>query len=461
MKTPNTFRRYEPDQLFLLPLDMSQWLPEDHLVYFIRDVVGQLDLSEIFASYDGSKGGYPAYHPEMMVALLIYAYCVGVPSSRKIEKATHESIPFRVLSADQHPDHDTICAFRRRHLKALAALFVQVLRLCQKAGLVKLGHVALDGTKVRANASKHKAMSYGRMEKSVLELEAEVERLLAEAEAADTKEDTRYGKGRRGDEVPEELRFKQSRLAKIKEAKEALEREALKHAPEQQAAYEKKKRDYDTRPGSRRGRAPKAPSDKPDSKAQHNFTDPDSRIMKMSATKSFEQCYNCQAAVDDAHQVIVAPRVTQYANDKRQVKPVIEKLKSNLDGATPKQVSVDSDYYSQDNVTYLAGQQIDTYVATGRWKHTDRTPAAPRGRIPKDATVKERMTRKLRTIKGRNTYSKRKEIVEPVFGQIKQVRGFRQFLLRGLDKVSAEWELICLGHNLMKLFRSGWKPVIA
>lgn len=461
MKTSNTFRRYEPGQLFLLPPDMSQWLPEDHLAYFIGDVVGQLDLSAIFASYDGSKGGYPAYHPEMMVALLIYAYCVGVPSSRKIEKATYESIPFRVLAADQHPDHDTICAFRRRHLKALAALFVQVLRLCQRAGMVTLGHVALDGTKVRANASKHKAMSYGRMEKSVSELEAEVKRLLSAAEAMDTSEDSRYGKGRRGDEVPEELRFKQSRLAKIKEAKEALEREALKHAAEQQAAYEKKKRDYDSRPGSHRGRPPKAPSDKPDSKAQRNFTDPDSRIMKMSATKSFEQCYNCQAAVDEAHQVILAPRVTQYANDKRQVKPVIEKLKSNLDGATPKQVSADSDYYSQDNVTYLAGQQIDAYVATGRWKHTDRVPPAPRGRIPKDATVKERMARKLRTIKGRNTYSKRKEIVEPVFGQIKQVRGFRQFLLRGYDKVSAEWELICLGHNLMKLFRSGWKPATA
>lgn len=259
MKKPTTFRRYEPDQLFLLPPSLSQWLPEDHLAYFIGDVVGQLDLSEIFASYDGSKGGYPAYHPEMMVALLIYAYCVGMPSSRKIEKATYESIPFRVLSADQHPDHDTICAFRRRHLKALAALFVQVLRLCQRAGLVKLGHVALDGTKVRANASKHKAMSYARMEKSVLELEAEVKRLLEEAEAVDASEDSGYGKGRRGDEVPEELRFKQSRLAKIKEAKEALEREALKHAPEQQAAYEKKKRDYDSRPGSRRARPPKAP----------------------------------------------------------------------------------------------------------------------------------------------------------------------------------------------------------
>ena len=205
MKAQTTFRPYSPGQLLLLPPDMGRWLSEDHLVYFIRDVVGQLDLSAIYESYDGSKGGYPAYHPEMMVALLIHAYCVWVPSSRKIEKATHESIPFRVLAADQHPDHDTIAEFRRRHLEALAALFVQVLRLCQRAGLVKLGHVCLDGTKVRANASKHKAMSYARMEKSVVELEAEVRRLLVEAEATDEAEDSRYGKGLRGEELPEEL----------------------------------------------------------------------------------------------------------------------------------------------------------------------------------------------------------------------------------------------------------------
>ena len=255
MKTQATFRRYSPGQLLLLPPDMAEWLPEGHLAYFIRDVVGQLDLSAIYKSYDGSKGGYPPYHPEMMVALLIYAYCVGMPSSRKIEKATHELIPFRVLSADQHPDHATVAEFRRRHLKALAALFVQVLRLCQKAGLVKLGHVSLDGTKVRANASKHKAMSYARMEKSVAELEAEVTRLLAEAEATDEADDERYGKGRRGDELPDELKFKLSRLAKIKEAKEALEREARQEAERKRLEQEKKS---DKR-SDHRGRPPKAP----------------------------------------------------------------------------------------------------------------------------------------------------------------------------------------------------------
>src|SRR5512139_3876353 len=257
-----------------------------------------------------------------------------VPSSRKIEKATYELIPFRVLTTDQHPDHDTIAEFRRRHLESLAALFVQVLRLCQKAGLVKLGHVSLDGTKVRANASKHKAMSYARMEKSVVELEAEVKRLLAEAEAIDEAEDDRYGKDRHGDELPEQLRYKQGRLAKIKEAKEALEREARDRA-EQQRLEQDNKRQQREASGEHRGRPPKVPSEKPEGKAQYNFTDPESRIMKDGATKAFEQCYNCQAAVDGDSQVIVATRVSQEANDKEQLKPVVERLKANLEGNKP------------------------------------------------------------------------------------------------------------------------------
>jgi transposase len=460
MKTQTPFRPYNPDQLLLLPPDMTHWLPQDHLVYFIRDVVGQMDLLAVYGSYDGSKGGYPAYHPEMMVALLVYAYCVGLPSSRKIEKATYELIPFRVLTADQHPDHDTIAEFRHRHLEALAALFVQVLQLCQKAGLVKLGHVSLDGTKVRANASKHKAMSYARMEKSVVELEAEVKRLLAEAEATDEVEDGQYGKGRRGDELPEELRFKQGRLSRIKEAKEVLEREAREQAQQERLDWEKKRQDREAS-GDRRGRPPKAPSKKPDGKAQYNFTDPESRVMKNSATKSFEQSYNCQAAVDGDGQVIVATRVSQEANDKGELKPVVEKLKMNLNGAKPRRMTTDNGYFSEQNVTYLVQGEIDGYVATGRIKHGDQPLPVPRGRIPKDASLKERMSRKLRTIKGRAIYAKRKEISEPVFGQIKQVRGFRQFLLRGLRKVSAEWDLICLGHNLLKLFRSNWRPATA
>ena len=454
MKTQTNFRDYSPDQLLLLPPDLNEWLPEGHLVYFIRDIVGQLDLRAIYKSYDGSRGGQPPYHPEMMVALLVYAYCVGMPSSRKIEQATYESVPFRVLAADQHPDHDTIAAFRRRHLESLAGLFVQVLRLCRKAGLVKLGHVALDGTKIRANASKHKAMSYGRMEKNVAELEAEVKQLLARAEAADCDEDARWGKGRRGDDLPEELRFKQSRLTRIKEAKEALEREARQQA-------EEKRRDIDKKDQTpRRGRPPKAPPEKPAPKTQRNFTDPDSRIMKDGATKSFEQCYNGQAAVDGKSQIIVAARLTQQPNDKQELQPLIEEIKENL-GAKPKKISADSGYYSEDNVNGLVKEQVDGYIATGRLKHTDSSPPAPRGRIPKKATVKERMARKLRTIRGRTIYGKRKGIVEPVFGQIKQARGFRRFLFRGFERVCAEWKIICLGHNLLKLFKNGRCPQMA
>jgi transposase len=454
MKTQPNFREYNPDQMLLMPLDLTKWLPEGHLVYFIREVVGQLDLSAIYASYDGSKGGYPGYHPEMMVTLMLYAYCVGMPSSRQIEKACKEAIPFRVLTANQHPDHDTIAEFRRRHLKVLAALFVQVLHLCQKAGLVKLGHVALDGTKVKANASKHKAMSYGRMQKSVTELEEEVKRLLSEAEKTDEAEDQRYGKGQRGDELPKELCFKQARLAKIKEAMEALEREARERAEAQRREQEEKKQE-----GPPRGRPAQPPSEEPASKAQRNFTDPDSRIMKDGATKSFVQAYNCQAAVDRASQVIVGSHVTQQANDKGQLQPLVEEVKANLH-ETPKQLSADNGYYSEENVAFLEQQGIDGYVATGRLKHTEEVLRAPRGPIPQAATTKDRMTRKLRTVKGRGTYAQRKEIVEPVFGQIKQGRGFRQFLLRGLEKVSAEWDLICLSHNLLKLFRGAWAPAM-
>jgi len=455
MKTLPTFRRYEPNQLLLLPPDMTDWLPADHLVYFVRDVVKQMDLSGIYDGYDGSQGGYPPYHPEMMVSLLIYAYSVGIPGSRQIEKATYESVPFRVLTADQHPDHDTVAEFRRRHLKVLASLFVQVLRLCRKAGLIKLGHVSLDGTKVHANASKHKAMSYGRMQKAEQELEGEVQRLLKEADAKDEEEDQRYGKGRRGDELPEELRFKESRLAKIREAKEALEEEARKEAQQKRAEQEKKKEDRDPR-----GRPAKVPTDEPDPKAQRNFTDPDSRIMKDGATKSFEQCYNCQIAVDGDSQIIVATGVTQEANDKRQLKPLLETVKRHLH-KKPKQVSSDSGYYSEDNVSFLGVEGIDGYIATDRVKHTSKVIPSRRGRLPQWATVKDRMARKLQTVKGRRLYGKRKGIVEPVFGQIKHVRRFRQFLLRGIGKVTSEWELICLGHNLLKLFRSGWSPARA
>lgn len=453
------FRPYEPDQLFLLPPDLRQWLPEDDLVYFIIDVVNELNLDPIYDSYDNSSGGQPAYNPRMMAALLLYAYCVGKPSSRKIEQATYHSIPFRVLSANQHPDHDTIAAFRKRHLKALAGFFVQVLWLCRKAGLVKLGHVALDSTKVRANASKHKAMSYGRMQKEIAALEQQVNQLLAAAEACDAEEDALYGKGLRGDELPAELRFANSRLAKIREAKKALEQEARQQAQKQQAAYEAKKKAWNERSERRGGRPPRAPSDKPEAKRQRNFTDPDSRVMKDSATKSFEQCYNCQAAVDEQVQVIVAAAVTQHPLDRQQVAPMLQVLSENTTQQLPAKLSADAGYYSESNCQLLQNEGIDPFIATGRVSHNQPPPAAPRGRIAKNATETQRMARKLRTIKGRATYAKRKHIVEPVFGQIKEVRGFRRFSLRGLQNVAAEWSFICLTHNLLKLFRAQRCPI--
>ena len=444
------FRSYAPDQLLLLPPDLREWLPEGHVAYFILDLLGELDLSEIYASYDGSKGGRPGFDPRLMVGLLLYAYCQGVASSRKIEKATYESVPFRVLAANQHPDHDTIAEFRRRHLIALSGLFVQVLHLCQKAGLVRLGHVAMDGTKLRANASKHKAMSYGRMKEKVTELEAQVAALLAEAEAVDAAEDAQYGKGSRGDELPEELRFRQQRLEKIRQAKEALEAEArAEKQRRQRESVANGKQDAEASPDAQA---------EPAEKAQRNFTDPDSRIMLDGATKSFEQSYNCQAAVDSQAQVIVAAQVTQQANDKQQIKPLTEQMKANLGGVKPRAISADAGYFSEDNVSYLESEKIEPYVATGRQKHGTAESAVPRGRIPSRATVRERMARKLRTKRGKREYSRRKETVEPVFGQIKEARGLRRFLLRGLESVQAEWNLICATHNLLKLFRSGWSP---
>ena len=461
MKTQIHFKPYQPNQLLLLPPDMRQWLPEDDLSYFIMDVVNELDLSAIYQSYNSSKGGQPPFAPKMMTSLLLYAYCVGIPSSRKIEKATYYQIPFRIIAADQHPDHDTIAEFRKRHLKALSGLFVQALLLCRQVGLVKLGHVSLDGTKVKANASKHKAMSYGRMEKKAEELEGEVKRLLAQAQAVDEAEDARYGKDKRGDELPEELRFKQNRLRKIKEAMKSLDADSKAKADVKREEIRLKEQALEKEGRKRKGKKPKDPSDKPEPKAQYNFTDPESRIMKDGASKSFEQAYNCQAAVDEESQIIIATKVTQQANDKRQLEPLVEEIKKNTDGETPEKLSADSGYFSESNVEYLEGECVDGYIATNRQKHGDAPELAGCGRIAKDATKQERMTRKLRTKKGRETYSKRKQIVEPVFGQIKETRGFRRFLLRGLENVSAEWDLICLTHNLLKLFRSGRMPKVA
>ena len=440
------FKSYDPDQLLLLPQDLRSWLPENHLAWFVSDMVDGLDLSEIIAHYDHLKGGRPGFHPAMMVKLVMYAYCVGVPSSRQIEKKTYEDVAFRVLAAGYHPDHSAISKFRKRHLEELSYLFIEVLLVAEEMGLVKLGHVALDGTKVKANASKHKAMSYGRMEKRIRELKVEVDELLARAEKVDESEDRRYGKGKRGDELPRELQFRQSRIERIEAAKATLEAE---HFGKKRGSVEKD----DDDPGM--SSSDDAPgSGKPDEKRQYNFTDPDSRIMRDGATKSFEQAYNAQVAVDCDSQVIVAAEVTQEPTDTNQLIPLIEQIETNT-GQVPDRALADAGYFSEANVRYCEESYTEPFLAHRRMKHSEEPPEGPRGRIPQSLTIAQRMGRKLGTKEGRAIYSKRKESVEPVIGQIKHVRGFRQFLLRGIDRVKAEWRLICLGHNVLKMWRSG------
>ena len=430
-----TYLSYEPDQQLLLPAALQEWLPDDHLAYFISDVVDQLDMSEVTARYERERRGGPPYHPRMMVKVLLYGYCVGVASSRRIAQRLHEDIAFRVLAANNTPDFRTISDFRKDNVDALSGLFVQVLALCQQAGLVKLGHVALDGTKVKANASKHKAMSYQRMKEKAAQLAAEVAELLRQAQAADDEEDRRYGKDKRGDELPEELAFREGRLEKIREAMAALEAEA-------QAAAEQAEAEGRKHPGV------------PDDKAQRNFTDTESRIIPAPGGKDFLQAYNYQAVVDSAHQVIVAARATNQTSDKQQAAAMMEETIDNV-GAVPREVSADAGYYSAKAVDELYALGVDPFVAPEQTRHGRVVPPAPRGRIPSHLSPRDRMRRKLQTKRGRQRYALRMQTVEPVFGQIKQGRGFRQFLLRGLEKVNGEWSLICTGHNLLKLFRFG------
>lgn len=424
-----TFRAYQPDQLLVLPPSLQEWLPADHLVYFVSEVVDALDLSGIYESYSEERG-YPPYHPLLMMKLWLYGYACGVRSARKLQRATREDVGFRVLCAGNEPDFRTLSEFRRRHLAALGGLFAQVLQLCREAGLVKLGHVAIDGTKVKANASKHKAMSYERMVAEEARLTSEVERWLAEVEANDRAEDERYGADKTGDELPEELRCREGRLQKIREAKAALEARARRAAQDS---------------GQGDG--------EPEPKAQRNFTDPESRIMR-SSDGAFIQAYNAQLAVDAANQVIVAADVVQAANDKRELIPMVE---ATVDACqeVPEAFSADAGYFSQENAETLDYYEIEAYVATEKIGHRQwREAKAPRGRIPKDLTQKERMRRKLQTKRGRAEYDKRKITVEPVCGQLKTVQGMRQFHLRGLVMVRGEWLLACTSHNLLKLFRN-------
>jgi transposase len=463
-----SFRSDDLNQALLLPASLHDWLPEKHLARFLVDVVETLDLGAIYASYEAKDGrGQAAYAPEMMVRLLLYGYCIGVYSSRKIAARTYEDLAFRFLSADEHPDHDTVAEFRKRHLEALAGLFRQALLLCEKAGLVKLGHVAIDGTKIKANASKHKAQSYARMGETEQRLKQEIEALLRQAEQTDAAEDAQYGKGKRGDELPEELARRESRLKKIQQAKAELEQEARQKAEEQRAAAEAKlaeRRQQEEQTGKKmRGCDPKVADPEqaqPKAEAQRNFTDAESRIMPDGANKgSFVQGYNAQIAVDAQTQIIVAADLTQQTNDRQQLIPMLEQVETNM-GRKPDAVSADTGYWSEANATDPAVAEIDLHVATGRIKHGEVIETAS-GPSPENATPQQAMAHKLRTEAGRSVYRMRKAIVEPVFGQIKERRGFRRFSLRGLTNVRAEWKLVCATANLLKLFRYGGIPAAA
>jgi transposase len=458
-----SFRTDDLNQLLLLPPSLHDWLPERHLARFLADVVDALDLGAIYASYDEKDGrGQSAYLPEMMVRVLLYGYCTGIYSSRKLQAKTYEDVAFRYLSADEHPDHCTLAAFRKRHLEALAGLFTQALQLCQKAGLVKLGHVAIDGTKMQGNASKHKAMSYQHMSETEKKLQEQVDELLQRAAAVDAAEDEQYGKGQSGEDIPAELGRRESRLKKIRAAKAELEAEAKQCAEEKKATAEAKiaeRREQPARTGKKAsGPDPQVPdpeSAEPDPKAQRSFTDPESRIMPSGSQKgAFLQGYNAQAAVDSQAQVIVAVDVIQQTTDNHQLVPMLEQVEQNV-GAKPQAVSADTGFWNPEQVQKIQAQGIDLHVATSKRKHGETGQSVAEITPGEELTLRQQMKQKLDTDAGRDLYRMRKAIVEPVFGQIKEWRGFRRFSLRGLQKVRAEWKLVCLTHNLLKLFRSG------
>lgn len=502
MVKPKSFRPWNPEQTLLFPPSPVEWLPENHLVFFLLDLAIELDLEAIHSHYrQKDPRGEKAYDPRMMVVLLLYAYCVGLPSSRRIEKACWEDAAFRVLTGNQQPDHSRISDFRRRHLDALAGLFVQVLRLCQKAGLVSLGQVALDGTKVKAHASKHKAMSHERMLKSEKQLEAEMRALLRKAELLDAQEDGHYGKGKQGDELPEELQRRASRLEWIRKAKAELEAEAAAakarqragqaEVAEQEAAEAEASGDEQrSKRAARRARGARKRADdaqtlaietalaaglespalvadrdplvmpirqlptdatgNPKPKAQRNFTDPDSHILK--GADGWIQGYNAQAAVDGDHQVIVAIGVSNQPSDAVHLLPMLARLQVNT-GQLPEALIADAGYCSTANLEACEARGLEAYISTSRQQH-DQRPRPSRGPAPRDLDARGRMDRKLRSKAGQAIYALRKTIVEPVFGQIKGARGLDRFRLRGLEKVNGEWALMATTHNLLKLFRA-------
>lgn len=438
-----TFRPWKLDQQWLLPPSVHDFVPPDHVAHFVRETVRtELDLSSILAPYQVEQRGYPAYHPVMMTALLLYGYSRGVYSSRKLATACVERLDFMAVTGMQRPDFRTISDFRKRHLTALSDVFVQVLQLCKAAGLTRLGHVALDGTKVKASASKRRAMSYERMVEAEPRLAAEVEAWLDQANEADSADDKEHGENR-GDEMPAWVANKQKRLAKIREAKAALEAEAAAKEAERQArAAQRLKKDgtpYKARKTKLAG--------KPDPKAQRNFTDPESRIMKTG--DGYGQCYNAQAAVDAESYVIVSYGLTNNGADTHQLVPLLDRIKRDLN-RKPREVSADAGYLSEPNLEELERRKIRGYVALGRRRHTDAAATGARRILP--GTYKEKMADRLRRGGWRSRYRLRKQTVETVFGNIKSARGFDRFSLRGEANASAEWSMVCSAHNLLKLW---------
>jgi transposase/IS5 family transposase len=435
---PTNYRAYQPEQSYLLPPSPSDWLPEKHLAFFISEVVDEMDLSAFYEPHEESdpRGNQP-FHPAMMLKILIYAYATGTFSSRRIAQKIEEDVAFRVLAAGNFPQHRTICDFRRDHLQKFIALFKQVVQIAKSSGLIKLGRIAIDGTKVKANASRHKAMSYDRMKQEEKRLEREIAELLKQAERTDRQEDQEYGSENRGDELPEELQRRESRLKKIREAKKRLE--------ERQAEEDREKGRHEGdggRPNGKKGQPFKKEFGQPREKAQDNFTDPESRIMKMG--NGFEQSYNAQASVDQEHQIIVAVGVTNCAADSTQLIPMVEATEATA-GELPQQVLADAGYRSEENLEQMESKNIDAVIALGREGKADTAP------VSSSNQATQRMKEKLKTAEGKAAYHRRKVIVEPVFGWIKGVLGFRQFSFRGLNKTNAEWHLVCLAMNLRRM----------
>jgi transposase len=455
--SPRAFREWQPEQGQLLPQYAREVLGEGHLACFFVELREALDFSAILKAYT-QESGQPPYHPVMMVLLLMYAYARGIRSSREIERRCETDIAFRYLTGGERPDHDTVCSFRVRHLEAFRALFVDTLRLAGQSGLKKLGHLSVDGSKWKANASKHKAMSYERMEGSMKKLDEQIDRLLEEAAALDAEENKRYGKGRRGDELPEELKDPKKRAERLREAARQLEAEKkLELAVEKEKRREKIQKAKEElekeakEKAEARGENPEEA--KPSEKAQYNFTDPQSRIMPRGG--SFQQSYNAQVAADAETQLICAQEVGQSSSDARQLTPMVEQVEANT-GLRPKQLSADTGYLCQQDVEKVEGKGVECFVATGRGKHGEEAPAAPRGRPPAGLSFKERMKRKLLTKRGRRAYARRKVTAEPVIGQVKNTV-LPRFSLRGLTKVRGEFSLACAVHNLKKLWKLGWE----